>query len=148
MSKSKFFHAGNLIIAGFVVMLIAMTVLVYLSMRQNVNMSTVDYYKEEVNFDKQQEAKHNAANLEGFKYDKTASSIAVSIPTELANTLDEGKLTFYCLANDHYDYSIPLEKDKANYNVNREDLRGQYYILKFDITSAGKSYFKELNMPL
>ena len=144
---NKFTHSGNLIIAGFCCMIVAMSFLVYQCTRQQTDMVSTDYYQQELKFQDNIDAKSNAAAYQ-FKITTSGSNIGVVIPPELAAQMQKASIRFYCPADSRQDKLVPLVAGDGNYTINAVTWKHIRYIAKISLVSNGKVYYKEIPVNL
>ena len=146
MMQKYFTHSGNLIIAGFGLMIIMMSVLVYKCIQQNVDMvSEGDYYRQEINY---QQKINGAANTkllaDSFYLQQKGSSVVLTIPTDISNNLDSAELVFYCNMDDTQDKQMRIAPSATGvYEFHTSDWKKTTYTLKADIYANGQYYYKQ-----
>jgi hypothetical protein len=149
--KSSFTHSGNIIIAGFGLMILMMSLLVYKTMQQNIDMvSEGDYYRQEINY---QQKINGAANTrllaDSFSLQQKGTSVILTIPTSISNNLDSAKLVFYCNADDNQDQKMSLAPSATGvYEFHTATWQKTTYTLKADIYSNGEYYYQQQSIQL
>ncbi len=142
--KRAFTHTGNLLIAGFIGMLIMMSVLIYLCVKQDFSLVSKDYYEQELVYQQKIDATKNAGDL-AISLDKADGTILLHIPDELSSQITNGKVHFYCPANDKLDRVKTISSSADGvYRFEAKDLSNTAYIVKLSFDAKGKSYYKEL----
>ena len=148
MTTSKILHAGNVLLAGFGAMLIMMSVLVYLSVKQDIPMVNKNYYEQELKYQNKLDAMQNATAYKAdFQVQRSNGIIELSIPAVLAQQLDEGTIHFYSPSSPERDRSFNLEKSKVQYAFTGQQVPPGMYRVKISISAGGQEYFHELKLP-
>lgn len=145
----KLSHSGNILIVLFCIMLVLMSILVYKSATQEVSMVSKDYYEQELKYQEKLDARNNTRSWDHlFALSKTQDSIRLTLPAVLSSTLEQGKAYFYCPSNALADTVIYLDKSNdGNYTFGPGLLKGFGYIVKIDLETNGRSYYKEIKLP-
>lgn len=143
-------HPGNLIILGFIIMALAMLTLVYKSTQVKFDLAVEgDYYKEEVAFNDQIVAQQNALDYgKELDFIPAGSKLTLHVPTELSSKIENGTITFYCLANSKLDKTMPLASNNDGlYLFDRKAVAsGHNYIVKVKFIANGTPYYKEFKL--
>lgn len=149
MSISKLRHPGNILLAGFGLMLLLMSGLVYLSIKQDIPLVSKQYYEQELVYQQKIDASHNAAAYgTAFHIDLKDDQLQLTLPQKLAQQVTQSKAWFYCPANAEMDRSVTLQPSQnGQYVFRRNEFPGKGYLLKLSFTANGKSYYKEFNLP-
>jgi hypothetical protein len=148
MSTHKLTHSGNVLLIGFGGMLIMMSVLVYLSMKQDVSMVSKNYYKQELVYQDKLDAMDNATSYDSlFFLTQSGTNVVLQIPASLSKNISEGSVYFYCPSNEQLDYK---EKIKATttgtYLFDKDVTKNAGYLVKVSFRSGDKDYYKELKL--
>lgn len=146
----KLTHSGNIILIGFGMMLIFMSVLVYKAMQQDIQVVGNNYYQEEMDFTNRLQARDNTAPYENkIDLKLSAATITLQIPQELAVQLQTGKVVFFCTSEQKYDTTVALTNNTSgNYTFNTTGWKKTGYTAKISFTSANKNYYKEIPLAL
>jgi hypothetical protein len=148
MSTHKLTHSGNVLLIGFGGMLIMMSVLVYLSMKQDVSMVSKNYYEQELVYQDKLDAMDNATSYDSlFSLTQSGTNVVLRIPASLSKNISEGSVYFYCPSNEQLDYK---EKIKATatgtYSFDKDVTKDAGYLVKISFRSGDKDYYKELKL--
>ena len=148
MSTSKITHSGNVLLAGFGGMLIMMSVLVYLSIKQDIPMVSKNYYEQELVYQDKLDAISNTQNFESaFALSKTSTDVIIQIPEALSKNMTQGTIVFYCPSTDKMDRTETLQPNKTGiYSYPLSALPGKAYVAKITMQSNGVAYYKELKL--
>lgn len=148
MSLNKFTHSGNVLLAGFGGMLIMMSVLVYLAVKQDIPMVSKDYYQQELVYQHKLDAMNNTNIYDsGFSIAKEGDRVILRIPAMLAKGITAGSVYFYCPAIEKMDRKELLyANNNGSYSFHTEILSGMEYIVKVSFRSGGKDFYKELTL--
>jgi nitrogen fixation protein FixH len=146
----KLTHSGNIIIAGFIGMILFMSVMVYLSIKQNFDMVSKNYYEEELQFQNKIDATQNAIPYDAaFKINQQNKNIALQIPESLAKDIKKAEVVFYCLSNSKLDKTIALQANATGlYAINAQAWEAAHYKVKISIATAQQDYYKELALSI
>lgn len=145
MSISKIFHAGNVLLAGFGGMLIMMSILVYLSIKQDITMVSNNYYEQELQYQHQIDARANTLSYRNdFSLTTSEDSIVLQLPEQLSQVMSQGKVHFYCPSNPKLDRVQALAPGNGIYHFDRSAVPADNYVVKISFTSGDKDYYHEL----
>lgn len=145
MSTSKLTHSGNILLAGFGGMIIMMSVLVYLSMKEDVTMVSKNYYEQELVYQNKLDAAGNANKYpEDFTAKVSGEEVALNVPPTLSANITNGTVEFYCPSSDKWDKKYPIAS-AANgvYTFRTSALEGPAYLVKLSFSVDGKDYYKQ-----
>lgn len=148
MSTHKLTHSGNILLIGFGGMLVMMSVLVYLAMKQDVSMVSKNYYEQELVYQQKLDAISNTGLYDsGFTITTKGDVLLLQVPPALSRALNEGSIHFYCPSNDKMDYREALSANESGlYRINKTMLKGNGYVVKITLNTGGKDYYKELKI--
>lgn len=148
--NKKFTHSGNLILAGFVLIIFFMSFLFYRMWTQKFEMVTDNYYEKEVAFQGQIDAaKNSEAYGSAFSMKVKGAEILLNIPAELSTSLQAGEVYFYCPASQNSDKHIPLQGNTTGqYNFDATAWKKTAYVAKVKFSSGNKQYYKEFDVKL
>lgn len=148
MSTHKLTHSGNILLIGFGGMLIMMSVLVYLSVKQEIPMVSKNYYEQELVYQQRLDAMNNTNTYDRqFHIAQEDNIINLQLPTELSRNISEGTVYFYCPAQESMDRQVPLPAQAdGKYTFDRHNLPGAAYVVKISFRANGRDYYKELKL--
>jgi hypothetical protein len=139
----KFTHSGNLIIAGFFLMLMFMSFLVYKSILQRTDMVSANYYEQELNFQDNIDARQNSEAYQ-FGVDVKDGGVELKIPAQLAAAMKDATISFYCAADSRQDKMLKLAAGSGVFSISTKGWKHMCYIAKISFVSSGKTYYKEV----
>lgn len=147
----KRFHAGNVIIIGFVLAACSMLWLAYQTTKVHFDMSTTgDYYQAEslVNADLLAQ-KHGQHLGDDFKIIDKEGKISVQIAPRLSNQLEKGNISFYCYSDSRLDTTLVLTASKDGVYVfdKSEIMPGKNYKVNVSFQSNQIPYAKQIMVP-
>lgn len=144
----KWTHPGNILLAGFGLLLILMAALVYASIKQDIPMVSKHYYEMELQYQDRINAAANAADYnDQFGVSQTEQQVSLQLPPDLASSMQSGSAYFYSPANDQLDKTLALHPNTNGlYSFDKAGLPGRNYRLKVSLTSGGKAFYKEFNI--
>ena len=106
---------------------------------------TEDYYKEELEYQKDIDKLNNAKTLsENISYNKTAEGLLIEFPKELEINKITGKVFLYRPSNKQLDFEIPISLSNTYLLIPDKSLVDGRWNISIDWQYNGKSYlFKE-----
>lgn len=148
MSTGKMSHPGNILLAGFGLMLLMMGMLVYFSIKQDVPLVSKQYYEQELTYQQKINARENAdVYATQFRIQVAGDRFILELPPHLATHIEQGTAYFYCPSNEKMDREMVLKDHKVgHYTFYKSQLPGKAYVLKLSFISLGKSYYKEFTL--
>jgi hypothetical protein len=148
MSTHKLTHSGNILLIGFAGMLIMMSVLVYLSMKQDVSMVSKNYYEQELVYQDKLDAMNNTTLYDPlFSLTQTNANVVLQVPASLSKNISEGSVYFYCPSNEQLDYKENIKATATGtYLYDKNLAKSPGYVIKVSFRSGGKNYYKELKL--
>ncbi|MCP9752993.1 FixH family protein [Ferruginibacter sp. HRS2-29] len=142
MTKS-FFHAGNVVLAGFGCMVIFMSYLVYQCTQHPSSMISDHYYEKEMLYQQTINATGNASSYH-FSAVAQRDTLHINIPQTLSASLSSGTAYLYCASESEQDKQFQLTPGQADYNFDIRSQKKRPYLLRLSLKSGGKEYYKEL----
>lgn len=118
-------------------------VLVVMSMRQNFDMVTDNYYEEELKYQDRIDAETNAAAFSnGILFTMSADSVKLTMPAEGFYGFNKGTIVFYRASDAHLDVTSDLKIDAAGHqNFDRKKFVSGNYEVSLSWEASGKNYF-------
>ncbi len=131
---------------SFVVMMVA---LVVASTRQQFDLVSEDYYKQEIAYQDIIDATRNQAALScPISLQLSNSKLEISFPPELAGQSITGTVEFYAPANAAHDKQFPIVVTDNKMIVERSALAKTLYKVKLQYAVGNKPYFQESEINL
>jgi hypothetical protein len=148
--NSKFSHSGNIILAGFAMMIIFMSYLVFRCINQPAEMVNDNYYENELKYQDNINAKVNGdVYMQSFAITIHGSKIILKLPIELTNNFTSASVIFYCVSDKSADIKILLQNSSDGiYYFDASTWKKLNFIAKISIVSGGKKYFHEMTIQL
>lgn len=148
--NKKFTHSGNIILAGFVFLIILMSLMFYRISREKFEMVTENYYEKEMAFQGHIDAAKNSEVLgERFSMKTGKDFVTMVIPGELSVNMHSGEAYFYCPLGESNDKRLPIQPSADGaYTFNTSDWKKTKYFAKISFESGGKKYFKEFELDI
>jgi hypothetical protein len=148
--NSKFLHSGNIILAGFGMMIIFMSYLVFRCINQPAEMVNDNYYENELKYQDNINAKANGdMYLQSFAITKDGNKIRLNLPTELTNSFTKASINFYCVSDKSADIKMDLiNSNDGIYYFDASAWKKSNYIAKVTIELGGKKYYHEMPIQL
>jgi len=148
--NSKFSHSGNIILAGFAMMIIFMSYLVFRCVSQPAEMVNDNYYENELQYQDNINAKVNGDEyVESFSITIHGNKIRLTLPKELTTNFTKASVIFYCVSDKTADIKMVLQNSSDGiYYFDASSWKKLNFIAKISIVSGGKKYFHELTIQL
>lgn len=123
--------------------------LVVASSKQQVDLVSADYYKDEIAYQHVLDAGRNQAQLAGaVVVHANEQYVFLDFPAEFNTLMKSGQLQFYAAANKNWDYSLPLNTGENTLSVPRSKLHNTRYVVKMSYSVNGKEYYYESTIDL
>lgn len=132
----------TILYVGFVALIGTM---VYLSMRQNVDLVSADYYQKELDFQNQLDRMNESKKLTAQPEVKPGvDQVSILFPAEFRNQKISGSVNFYRAADASRDFQMDIATDTAGVQqiANDKFISGAYTV-KISWSAAGKNYYNE-----
>ncbi len=142
------FNWGTGIVLFFVLFLGSVGWRVYISLQQEINLTSDDYYIKGVQYQKQIDKQKNTLNLtEKIKISLSSDSLTVRFPDFFRNKKVVGKITLYRPSDYRIDINYDIKLDTANSQklIANNLLKGKY-IVKIDWRTDSISYYQEQDL--
>ena len=127
---------------GFVVMILT---LVVMSLNQDIQMVTENYYEKEQNYSTQVQSSFNSESLTTplqIDYQSNSKKIQLQFPKDFAAI--EGVVQFYRPSNAKKDFAVDIELDSNNLQwIEVDELISGLWKVKVDWKANGKAFFDE-----
>jgi len=148
--NSKFSHSGNIILAGFAMMIIFMSYLVFICINQPAEMVNDNYYENELQYQDNINAKVNGDEyMESFSITIHGNKIRLTLPKELTTNFTKAIVIFYCVSDKTADIKMVLQNSSDGiYYFDASSWKRLNFITKISIVSGGKKYFHEMTIQL
>jgi nitrogen fixation protein FixH len=144
------FHAGNVILFGFGIMILFMTYLVIRCTQNPSVMVSDQYYEQELVYQDKIDAQENTIPLDAlFSLEHQGTDLQIKIPAEINNKLTKATLVVYNQADDRHDKTIAIPKNADGvYMLSAANWANGSYKLKLSIEAGAKKYYKEFSYQL
>ena len=146
----KLTHPGNLIIIGFVIMILLMSFLIYKTMQQNFEPINEDFYTQEKRVNEKQEWLKNTAHINAdISIAQQQANLQVTIPSALSKHLSQGTLELYALDEKKHDVKFDIEPNETGiYNINISQVPKINYIAKLKFEAQDSTFYKEVSLKI
>ena len=113
--------------------------------RADHDLVTEEYYKQELEYQKEIDAEKNARSLgDALQFEKTDEGLRITLPIALQNSNSEGTMSLYRPSNKHLDFDLPIRLSKAHLLIPDNRLLDGRWDIKLQIEHEGKKYlFKD-----
>jgi hypothetical protein len=139
--KKRTMSWGNKLVIVFVAFAALMGILVYKAVNTKFELVTKDYYKDELRYQDKIDGAANASAAGNITLVQDGSTISLSLPSSLSNTLVEGEAWFYCKTKAVNDQRISIRTENGKYIFNLSNFAKDSYELKLQFTSGDKKYY-------
>lgn len=100
-----------------------------------------DYYKQEIGFQDELDARNNAVQLtEKVNIEKTANGVLISIPETWSTNIKKGKVTFYRVSNKALDFEKELQLSNHQMLIPESELVQGRWDISIYWEMEGKAY--------
>ncbi len=135
---------GKWIAVSFVAFAAFIGTLVTVCVRQDVNLESKEYYKEELAYQQQLERKKNASALVHKPSFSVEANRTLKVSFELFDAVDEGELILFSPSNPKQDVKFRIGDKKSNEQIfDLSNMNGGHYKARMKWTMAGKEFFVE-----
>lgn len=136
----------GLLYSSFVAMMI---VLVIASSRQEFDLVSKDYYKDEISYQQVLDANRNQAGLSGtLTISANDATVKIVFPAEFAGKPISGKIFFYSIVQNDWDKTFPIVATDNAVVIDRTLLQHANYKVKINYTVDDKDYYLENDLNL
>jgi hypothetical protein len=119
-----------------------MVTLVFLSMRQDVDLVSADYYKRELQYQEQLDRMNNSNALETVpQVSVNETSVVVVFPAGVKSI--SGQANIYRPSDPKKDFTVPLENVSGTMEIPREKFSYGLYQLQLSWSADGQDYYNE-----
>ena len=135
----------TIVIAVFIVFILSF---VYRASQTDTDLTSEDYYEQEINYQQTIDAKQNALSLKDeFVFNQSDEFFVIEFP-EIVEGYSDGKIHFYRPENAELDKTFKLETNNGIMAFPKTSLKNGGYKLSVFWTKDGKEYLieKEINI--
>lgn len=146
----KLTHPGNLIIIGFVIMILLMSFLIYKTMQQNFEPINEDFYTQEKRVNEKQEWLKNTAHISSeISIAQQANDLQIKIPSNISNNISNGFIQLYALDEKKHDVKFDIAPNTTGiYNINISQVPKISYIAKLKFEAHDSTFYKEVSLKI
>ncbi|WP_207491910.1 FixH family protein [Aridibaculum aurantiacum] len=132
---------GNRLVAVFVAFAALMGTLVYLCMKQNIELVSKDYYADELRYQDKIDGMNNANKITDVVITGSDNQVIITMPKEQQGLVLTGEAWFYCATNASSDRKLPLQvNEQGQFVIEKSRLARANYTLKLS-WQAGDDHF-------
>ena len=140
---------GARIVLSFVVFAILIFTMVFISMKQDINLVSTDYYKQEIAYEDQIQRERNTRSLAvspEIKFENTSQQVIITFPEELATQVKDGYIHLFRPSDSALDKKYKLElNNKGVQSISvLDNLRGLWKIKLYWEDNAKEYYYEKL----
>ncbi len=138
------FNWGTGIVLSFVAFIIFILYFVYLASTDNKadhDLVTKEYYKEELNYQKEIDAGNNAQPYAtAIKMEKTSEGLKIILPEDFPFEGIKGTVSLYRPSNKQLDFDLPVSLSNTHLLIPDKRLLDGRWDIKISWTSGNKDY--------
>lgn len=117
------------------------------SFNNKTQLVSENYYEEELQFQKQIDARKNATGLDDTLFvTQKGSDIVIEYPEWFVQNDCKGTVHFYKPSNENHDKVFKFSQQEAKQIIPRSQLAPGRFQVKFNLTSSGKDYYYEKSL--
>ena len=130
---------------AFIIFILTFVYRTFTNNKYNHELVSKEYYKDEMNFQKEIDAIANAKKLETtIKLIKTENGVTISFPIEIENDIISGTIQFQRTSDIKLDLDLPIKLTNNEFLIPKEKLVTGLYNVKIDWQANNVKYlFKE-----
>jgi hypothetical protein len=143
------FNWGTGLIIAFSLFAAGMIYLVSLCTKQNEDLVSIDYYKQEIQYQSRIDAQKNAAMLssgEVIKYNDSLQKIDLQLPPEFKTAKVSGTLHFFKPDDASLDFTASISTDNSLQVIPVPKLKKGFWRAKVQWNSRSIDYYHEQNV--
>ena len=121
--------------------------LVVISMNQEIELESKDYYAQELKYQEKIDALKNTNTLNSeLNYERIENSLVINFPEEQKEKITNGEILFFCASDSEKDKKISLSINENNsQSISLNQLQKAKYTVKISWKCNTKNYFKEFS---
>jgi hypothetical protein len=121
--------------------------LVLISMNQEIELESKDYYAQELKYQEKIDALKNTNTLNSeLSYERIENSLVINFPEEQKEKITDGEILFFCASDSEKDKKISLSINENNsQSISLNQLQKAKYTVKISWKCNTKNYFKEFS---
>lgn len=143
---------GIRIILAFVLFIGVIFTLASISMRQDINLVSTDYYAHELAYEEQMERLKNHESLAikpAFKVNRENQLASLSFPSEVSADLTEGQIHFFRPSDHKLDQQLKIELDEEGQQYfDLSQLKKGMWLVKLKWSATGREFYHEMTVVL
>lgn len=138
---------GTKLLMVFGCFALLMSTLVYMCMKQNFELVSKEYYKDELRYQDRIDGMNNANKIGKVAITEDNEKVAIQLPKEVQGLTIKGHALFYCPVNSKNDRAIPLEvNDEGLMLIEKSKLAKANYQVKLNWQIGDDQYYIEQNL--
>jgi len=136
---------GKKIVILYLSFVALIATLVVISMNQEIELESKDYYAQELKYQEKIDALNNTNTLNSeLSYERIQNSLVINFPQEQKEKITYGEILFFCTSDSEKDKKIALSINENNsQSVSLNQLQKAKYTVKISWKCNTKNYFKE-----
>jgi hypothetical protein len=138
---------GTKLLLVFAAFALMMSTLVFMCMKQNFELVSKDYYKDELRYQDKIDGMNNLNKIGNVLIRENGDKISIQLPKEVQGSALKGQALFYCPANSINDHNLPLEvNDQGLMLIDKSKLAKASYQVKLYWEIGNEQYYTEQNL--
>jgi len=135
---------GTKLLLVFTAFALLMSPLVYMCMKQKLELVSKDYYKDELRYQDKIDGMNNANKIGNVLIQENQENVSIQLPKEVQGLALKGQATFYCTVNSLNDRTLPLEvNDEGFMLISKTKLAKAKYLVKLNWQIGNDLYYTE-----
>ena len=135
---------GTKLLLVFAAFALLMSTLVYMCMKQNFELVSKDYYKDELRYQDKIEGMNNVNKIGNVTIKEEEDKVSIQLPKEVQGLALTGEALFYCNANSTKDRTLPLQvNDEGLMLIDKSKLAKANYVVKVNWQIGKDQYYTE-----
>ncbi|MCW3081175.1 FixH family protein [Segetibacter sp.] len=140
---------GTKLLLVFAAFALLMSTLVYMCMKQNFELVSKDYYKEELRYQDKIDGMNNVNKIGNVVIRDNGNKVAIQLPKEVQGLALTGQALFYCPVNSTNDRTLPLAiNDEGLMLIDKSKLAKANYTVKLNWQIGNEQYYTEQNLSI
>ena len=139
---------GKGIAIVYIVFVLLIAGLVYLTTQQKFDLVSDDYYEQELKYQDKLDANNNVVALnDKINFSLQGEKLTIELPSDLHTSNISGRLNCYYKADSKHDLSFDFKPDENGKQVwERNKFNQGFYIMKLSFNDGIKNYYVEKEM--
>ncbi len=130
-----------LALIGFIGFILFFVIRMSTDDRAKHDLVTEEYYKAELEYQKEIDASNNASSLSAqFKFERTVEGLLITFPEEIKHQETKGTVSLYRPSNKHLDFNLPISLSNTHLLIPNERLLDGRWDIKISWEDNGDMF--------